>query len=62
MLSFEECTPMSSSFLNKSIGNLISKYGINVFESKVKIVKYTRATGDNLKSYISDFNKFHIHG
>ncbi len=56
ILSFEGVSITSSSFLNSSIGALIDKYGIKVF-NRVKAVKLTPTQSDVLKKYVSSFQK-----
>lgn len=56
ILQIDSDTPMSSSFLNTSIGNFIDTYGINSLKETVKF-KCTRNQFTRLSSYIEKYLK-----
>jgi len=56
VLSFENASPTSSSFLNSSFGSLINEFGLNTFKSLVKPVKLPNYQVKILNKYISTFN------
>ncbi len=51
VLSFRNSTPLSSSFLNSSIGRLIDEFGFDYFKSHVKIVHCSKSIVGRLKYY-----------
>lgn len=51
-LSFKDSHALSSSFLNSSIGELISKYGFESFKANVKPIDLTKSQADIILSYI----------
>jgi len=51
-VSLKNATPMSSSYLNSSIGELITLYGFDKFKSVVKFVDVTPSHAEILKSYL----------
>jgi hypothetical protein len=51
-LSFKDSHALSSSFLNSSIGELISKYGFEAFKANVKPVELRKTQAEILLSYI----------
>ena len=52
-LSLKESTPMSSSFLNSSLGELVDRYGIDVFKKHVRLINYTASQAEYIKKYLS---------
>ena len=52
VLSLKDCAPMSSSFLNSSVGVIIEKYGFDLLKGKLSIVDYTPSMAEIFKSYI----------
>ncbi|WMJ72130.1 STAS-like domain-containing protein [Cytophagaceae bacterium ABcell3] len=51
-LSLSGCTPMSSSFLNSSFGELLTVFGHNVVRQKVKLVNFKPSDAQRIKEYI----------
>ena len=56
-VSFENTTPMSSSFFNSSFGELIDEYGYDVFRLMVKPVNITAQHMSLIKQYIQWHNE-----
>ena len=54
-LSLKDSTPMSSSFLNTSIGQIIKKYGIDFFRNHLTISEYTINQAIYLKDYVARY-------
>ena len=52
VLSLNGCTPMSSSFLNSSIGALIEKHGFKSMKGQLILKNYTQVMADNIKHYL----------
>lgn len=50
-LSLDGATPLSSSFLNSSFGELIDKYGLDKVKSLLLISRYTPSLARTLKEY-----------
>lgn len=57
-LSLKDATPMSSSFLNSSIGELIDEFGIDKVKSSLSIVHYTPTQAKILKDYINAYRLY----
>jgi hypothetical protein len=55
-LSLKDSTPLSSSFLNTSFGQIIKKYGIDFFKKHITISEYTINQAIYLKSYVNRFS------
>lgn len=53
VLSFKGVNLISSSFLNSSIGEIISEFGILALKNKIKITNYTPALAEMIKGYIN---------
>lgn len=51
-LSLRDATPMSSSFLNTSIGDLIDHYGIAALRQSLKLVDFVPSHAAAIKEYI----------
>ena len=54
-VSFHDCTPLSSSFLNSSIGSIIDEYGIDVFKSAIMLTNIKRSELDRIIGYVRHF-------
>jgi hypothetical protein len=52
-LSLKESTPMSSSFLNSSFGELVDRYGLDVFKKHIRLINYTTSQAEYIKKYLS---------
>ena len=52
-LSLKESTPMSSSFLNSSFGELVDRYGMNVLKKHIRLINYTTSQAEYIKKYLS---------
>ncbi|MBN8697692.1 MAG: STAS-like domain-containing protein [Bacteroidetes bacterium] len=53
ILSLKNCPPLSSSFLNSSIGELFDKYGASALKGKLSIKDYTPTVANSIKNYIN---------
>ncbi|RZK34988.1 MAG: DUF4325 domain-containing protein [Hymenobacter sp.] len=51
-LSLRDATPMSSSFLNSSIGDLLDHYGLEALRSSLKLVDFVPSHAAAIKQYI----------
>ena len=51
-LSFKDSTPVSSSFLNSSIGELIIVYGFDKLKTYIKITDLTASQATILRNYL----------
>lgn len=58
-VSFVDLTPMSSSFLNSSIGVLIEEFGFAKFKNIIRPVEITKSHADVLSFYIKSMVEFH---
>ncbi|AMR28885.1 hypothetical protein A0257_18465 [Hymenobacter psoromatis] len=54
-LSLLDASPMSTSFLNSSFGELIDDFGLAAVRSSVKLVDYLPSHAARIKQYIDDF-------
>jgi hypothetical protein len=50
-IDLTDATPLSSSFLNSSIGELIDKYGITKIKQSISYKNATSSMFNNLKNY-----------
>ncbi|HTB32297.1 MAG TPA: DUF4325 domain-containing protein [Bacteroidia bacterium] len=57
VLSLKNCNPLSSSFLNSSIGSLIEKHGYSEMKGRLVLTNYTHIMADYISRYISRFKK-----
>lgn len=53
-LSLRGASPMSSSFLNSSIGDLIDNYGVAALRCSLKLVDYVPSHAAVIKKYVDD--------
>lgn len=53
-LSLRGASPMSSSFLNSSIGDLIDCYGVAALRRSLKLVDYVPSHAAVIKKYVDD--------
>ena len=53
-LSMRGASPMSSSFLNSSIGDLIDHYGITALRNSLKLIDYLPSHAGIIKKYVDD--------
>lgn len=51
-LSFKDCTPMSSSFMNSAFGELIDTLGFEKVKSSLSLINYTPSMANKIKSYM----------
>jgi len=54
VLSFRDATPLSSSFLNTAIGNLVDDFGLDYVKAHLKIVQCSKSVFDALKRYFDN--------
>jgi len=57
VLSFRDSTPLSSSFLNTAIGNLVDDFGLDYVKTHLKIVQCSKSVFDALKRYFDNLAK-----
>jgi len=57
MLSFRNSTPLSSSFLNTAIGNLVDDFGLDYVKSHLKIIQCPKTVLNSLKRYFDNLAK-----
>ncbi len=57
VLSFKDSTPLSSSFLNTAIGNLVDDVGLDYVKAHLKIVQCSKSVFDTLKRYFDNLAK-----
>jgi len=50
-ISLQDATPMSSSFLNSSFGEIYSKFGMELIREKIKLVNYKPTQAERIKEY-----------
>ena len=58
-LSLEESTPMSSSFLNSSFGELVDKYGLEKIRSHIRLINYRPVQAERIRKYLNTLNSHH---
>lgn len=51
-LSLDGCTPMSSSFMNSSFGELVDKYGIQKVKENLSLVDFKPSQAKEIKNYL----------
>lgn len=51
-LSLEGATPMSSSFLNSSFGDLVDQFGIDKVKSSIRLINYQRSEAERIQKYL----------
>lgn len=51
-LSLHNATPMSSSFLNSSFGELVERHGISTLRSTLKLVDFLPSHAATIKQYV----------
>lgn len=56
ILSLKDSTPMSSSFLNSSFGELVEKYGLEIFKKQIRLINYTPSQLEYIKKYLLMLN------
>jgi len=54
LLSFKDCQPLSSSFLNSSIGELSENFGFETIKARIKVTEITKSNLNQLKKYMAD--------
>jgi len=58
-LSLHESTPMSSSFMNSSFGELVDKYGIDKFKAHIRLINYLPSHAERIQQYLKMLNTHH---
>jgi hypothetical protein len=56
-LSLKNCSAMSSSFLNSSIGALFEKYGFDKLKGKLHLSDHTPSAAKNLSDYLNKIKR-----
>lgn len=51
-LSLRDATPMSSSFLNSSIGDLLDHYGLDALRHSLKLIDFVPSHAAAIKQYV----------
>lgn len=51
-LSLDGCTPMSSSFLNSSFGEVVEELGMDVIKRQLRLVDYKPSEAKQIKGYL----------
>jgi hypothetical protein len=59
LLSFDGIISISSSFLNASIGEIISEYGFDILTNKISIVNYTPSIASTIAIYVKRLKQVH---
>lgn len=59
ILEVDSNMPISSSFLNSSVGEFLDNYGINNFKKTIKF-KGTKSQFQQLSNYISKYNQLYL--
>lgn len=57
-LSLKDATPMTSSFLNSSFGELIDKFGLDSVKSRIKLINYNPLHAKLIQDYIEKVEKY----
>ena len=57
-LSLKDASPMSSSFLNTSFGELIDEFGLENVRSSISLVHYTASQASTLKAYFAAYERY----
>ncbi|MEO6883122.1 MAG: DUF4325 domain-containing protein [Bacteroidia bacterium] len=55
-LSLKDCTPLSSSFLNSTFGELYDRYGYDKIKERVVLINYFPSHAMAIKKYLQDLN------
>lgn len=56
-LSLAKATPISSSFLNASFGEIYDKYGYQSIREHISLINYLPSQASQIKKYLEDVNK-----
>jgi hypothetical protein len=51
-VSLVDCTPMSSSFLNSSFGEIIERFGFDTFKKNIQLVNFKPSQAEYIKKYV----------
>lgn len=52
-LSLKDATPMSSSFMNSSFGELVDRFGMETFKNNIRLINYTPSQAEYIKHYLT---------
>ncbi len=55
-ISMHGATPMATSFLNSSFGELIDQYGLSAVRHSVKLVNYLPSHAARMKDYLESYS------
>lgn len=58
MLSLKDSTPMTTSFMNSSFGELVDKYGIEKLRSNLAIINFRPSHAQHIKSYLDNMKEY----
>jgi hypothetical protein len=56
-LSLINATPMSSSFLNASFGELYDQFGYQMIKERITLIEYKPSQAKQIKDYLDTINK-----
>lgn len=59
-LSLTEVTPMSSSFLNASFGELFDTFGYKKIKSNISLINYKPSQAKQIKDYLDTISKLKL--
>jgi hypothetical protein len=51
-LSFSEATPMSTSFLNSSFGELMDNFGLEAVKKNIRLINFQRTEAERIQKYL----------
>jgi hypothetical protein len=57
-LSLHNATPMSSSFMNSSLGALIDEFGYPKVTTLLSLIHFNRTQAENIKKYFAQYKKY----
>lgn len=58
-LSLEGCTPMSSSFMNSSFGELVEELGIDMIKKQLRLVDFKPSQAQQIKEYLAIISTYY---
>jgi len=59
-LSLRDLTPMSTSFLNSSFGELLQHFGYDKIKSSIVLIDYRISDALRIKDYLNVVNDMHV--
>ena len=52
-LSLKGATPMSTSFMHASFGELVANFGMQTFKNTIRLINYTPSQAEYIKHYLT---------